>query len=105
MNYLKELPTNRLLELDLKILENFIKPIIDFFERENFMFSIKNFYIMKFNDEKAIIYYFNNGYYLPIINYKFIDRNRNLLLRFYLAKSYILNQKTLVYGCSHLELE
>ena len=105
MQQLKELPTNKLVELDSKILKNFVKPIIEFFEKENFIFLIKDFYIMKFKDEKAIIYYFNDGYYLPIINYKFIDRNRNLLFGFHFAESYILNQKILVYGCSQLELE
>ena len=36
MQQLKELPTNKLVELDSKILKNFVKPIIEFFENGNF---------------------------------------------------------------------
>ena len=41
MEQLKDLPMNKFVELDSKILKNFVKPIIGFFEKENFMFSLK----------------------------------------------------------------
>jgi hypothetical protein len=89
MQQLKELPTNKLVELDSKILKNFVKPIIEFLKRRISFFLIEDFDNNLYNEvyEKAIIYYFNDGYYLPIINYKFIDRNRNLLLFSFSKKS------------------
>ena len=41
MQQLKELPTNKLVELDSKILKNFVKPIIEFFEKRISFFLLK----------------------------------------------------------------
>ncbi len=50
------------------------------------MFSRKNFYIMKFNNEKAIIYYNNEGDYSPIVNYKFKDEEGKIFHRLKIVK-------------------
>ena len=92
MEQLKDLPMNKFVELDSKILKNFVKPIIGFFEKENFMFSLKNFYIMKFNNEKAIIYYKNEGDYWPIVNYKFKDEEGKIFIGLKLSKIKIIHE-------------
>ena len=105
MEQLKDLPMNKFVELDSKILKNLVKPIIGFFEKENIMFSLKNFYIMKFNNEKAIIYYNNEGDYWPIVNYKFKDEEGKIFIGLKLSKIKIIHENIFFRGILHLELE
>jgi hypothetical protein len=86
MQQLKRITYKQISRIRFKNSKISLNQLLNFLKRRISFFLIKDFYIMKFKDEKAIIYYFNDGYYLPIINYKFIDRNRNLLLGFHLAK-------------------
>lgn len=47
---------------------------------------------MKFNNEKAIIYYNNEGDYWPIVNYKFKDEEGKIFIGLKLSKIKILHE-------------
>lgn len=81
-----------------------INELKNYEDLKDFEFDKNEFYLQKDFKNRGIIFYRDGLEYWPIVNYKFLNRKRNLLLGLELAKRSILNESFFVYLSDDLEI-